>query len=341
MFEDFEGFVSLRLKEVKMKYGIASVDGRGRPSEDRNFVRELPGETMVAGVFDGHSGLSTVDFTLKMLPDVLVSSIGKISANDVQNKAVIKPIFIEHDKKLARQGALHYRDSGSTATVAFVTATHCVIAFVGDSPAFIIDPDTGKIITAIHKHEPTVPEEYKRIIANGGEVTNDDGDISRVNGCLAVSRAFGDFSLKFKNSRVPEWDTDWATNFCVTADPDIVTIPRPVKGVLAIFSDGLVEQADGDGLKPLSDVAVLIQASVREKKTLKEAADDVLRKHIAESVSSRAEYRGDDLTLVLVDIGLGAPKVMTGAGPKKVRAKTRKSVKHNAGTKKLLKTIYI
>jgi serine/threonine protein phosphatase PrpC len=324
-----------------MKYGIASVDGRGRPSEDRNFVRELPGEMMVAGVFDGHSGLSTVDFTLKMLPDVLVSAIGKIGPNDAQNSAIIRPIFIEHDKKLARQVALHYRDSGSTATVAFVTATHCIIAFAGDSPAFIIDPDTGKIITAIHKHEPTVPEEYRRIVANGGEVTNEDGDTSRVNGCLAVSRAFGDFSLKFKNSRVPEWDVDWATKFCVTADPDIVTIPRPAKGVLAIFSDGLVETADGEGLKPLADVAALIHASIREKRGLKEAADDVLRKHIAESVSDPADYSGDDLTLVLVDIGVGVPKAVA-LPQKKVRAKTRKAPKQTGnGTKKLLKTIYI
>jgi serine/threonine protein phosphatase PrpC len=318
-----------------MKYGIADVDGRGRPSEDRNFVRELPGETMVAAVFDGHSGLSTVDFTMKKLPDILCDTISKVSADNTHNKNTLKKIFIDHDKNLARQGALYYRDSGSTATVAFITQKHCVLAFVGDSPACIIDPETGKILQEIHKHEPNVPGEQKRIVANGGEVTNDEGDTARVNGCLAVSRAFGDFSLKFKNSRTPEWDVDWATKFCVTADPDVITFPRPTRGVLAIFSDGLVETTEGDGLKPLKDVAASIHASMRLKKTLKEAAEDVLQKHIAESVSDPANYSGDDLTLVLVDISLATPK----KAPAKGVAKTRKIKK--SGVKQLLKSIYI
>ena len=292
---------------------------------------------MVAGVFDGHSGLSTVDFTLKKLPEILVSACPKMSENTVQNRAILKPIFIEHDKNLAKQGALYYRDSGSTATVAFITPKQCVLAFVGDSPAFILDPDTGKILHKIHKHEPSVPSEQRRIVANGGEVTNEEGDTARVNGCLAVSRAFGDFSLKFKNHRIPEWDVDWATKFCVTADPDVLTFARPAKGILAIFSDGLVETSDGDGLKPLEHVGASVYASMREKKGLKEAADDVLQKHIAESVSDPKEYKGDDLTLLLIDIGLLAPPKKGGA---KVGAKTRKA-KKSGGPKQLLKTIYI
>ena len=78
----------------------------------------------------------------------------------------------------------------------------------------------------------------------------DAGDAPRVDGCLMVSRAFGDFSMKFANGNRPteaEWSADWSNGFRVVADPDIVVVPRPAGGaLLAIYSDGLVETPDGD-----------------------------------------------------------------------------------------------
>ena len=288
-----------------MRFGKAERDGRGRPSEDRNFAvpADLSGETGIAGVLDGHSGASTVDFTTKMFPNVLSALFEQYQENDEALKKALRDAFINHDKLIAKQGSLYYRDSGSTASIACIGSKSITFASIGDSPACILDPDTGKIIYQIRVHTPDQADENRRILRNGGHVTRDPGDAPRVNGCLMVSRAFGDFSLKFENPKAVPWTANWATDFCVTADPEITTIQRPAKGVLAIMSDGLVETADGDGLKPLSAVAALIQSCIKAAGgDLKRAADMVLHKHVAESTANPTEYDGDDLTLLLIDV---------------------------------------
>ena len=53
---------------------------------------------------------------------------------------------------------------------------------------------------ATKDHKPDDPEETKRIEASGGFVTLPPKTyIPRVNGQLALSRAFGDFQLKMSN----------------------------------------------------------------------------------------------------------------------------------------------
>ena len=284
-------------------------DGRGRPSEDRNFAvpADLSGETGVAGVLDGHSGAFTVDFTTKVFPTILSALFENYQENDEALKKALQEAFINHDKLIAKQGSLHYRDSGSTASIACIGPKSITFASIGDSPMCIIDPDTGKILYQVRVHTPEQPDENRRILRNGGHVTKDPGDAPRVNGCLMVSRAFGDFSLKFDNPKAVPWNANWATDFCVTADPEITTIQRPTKGILAIMSDGLVETADGDGLKPLSAVATLIHSCIKATGgDLNKAAELVLQKHMAESAHTPADYDGDDLTLLLIDVSAPA-----------------------------------
>jgi serine/threonine protein phosphatase PrpC len=321
-----------------MKTGNAGQNGRGRspPStEDRSFIRELPGEILLAGVLDGHSGSFTVDFTLKKFPDYIATIVKAAAGDDEALVKGLKAAFIEHDKLIARQGALHYRDSGSTATVAIVGPKTCIIAYIGDSPACIFDPDTGKVLHTIGKHEPTEPGEHRRILKNGGHVSHDEGDAPRVNGCLMVSRAFGDYEFKFKSSREPEWEANWSTDFCVTAEPDVVVFPRPTKGVLAIFSDGLVEKEDGN-MKPIGAVAVGIQQSVKAAGgDLKAGAEMTLKRHTDEYLrdSLNTQYDGDDLTLVLADIGLGS------GVPETTERHTRKAKVKRVRTKTHVKRI--
>jgi serine/threonine protein phosphatase PrpC len=53
------------------------------------------------------------------------------------------------------------------------------------------------LLFATKDHKPTDPDERARIVSNGGSVkTAGDGGPERVNGELALSRAFGDYGLK-------------------------------------------------------------------------------------------------------------------------------------------------
>jgi len=321
-----------------MKTGSAGQNGRGRTpasTEDRSFIRELPGEILLAGVLDGHSGSFTAEFTLKKFPDYIATIIAAADNGRSEDALVkgLKAAFIEHDKLIANQGAIHYRESGSTATIAIVTPKSCIIAYIGDSPACVLDPDTGKVINVIGKHDPADPGEERRIVKNGGHVTREAGDVPRVNGELAVSRAFGDFS--FKDGATEKKPVNWATDFHVVADPDIMVFPRPAKGVLAIFSDGLVETESGD-FKPIATVAASIQQAIKATGDLRKAAELTIRKHVEESAATPAEYDGDDTTLVLVDISLpvvGGERHTRRAKVKRVRTKTH--------VKKLPKTFLI
>ena len=149
---------------------------------------------------------------------------------------------------------------------------------------------------------------------NGGTVTTDAGDAPRVDGCLMVSRAFGDFSMKFANGNRPtesEWAADWSSGFRVVSDPDIVVITRPAGGaLLAIYSDGLVETLDGDKYRSYEDVVQGIVAEYKGPDTLEQCAKRCIDKQVAVFVDDPADYKGDDITLVLVHLP-GAPVAVT------------------------------
>jgi serine/threonine protein phosphatase PrpC len=314
-----------------MRTGVWAIDGRGRPSEDRYFIQDVSGEFLIAGVFDGHSGSSTVDLTIKLLPGKLADFIKTVGNDEPALRAGLQRIFIEHDKTIARQGPLVYRSSGSTATVAIITPTHCYIAFIGDSPAFIFDPDTGAILSAIGKHSPNRTDENARINKNGGFVTHDDGDAPRVDGALMVSRAFGDFSLKFQNERIPEFDKNWAKDFRVVADPEIVVIPRPLRGYLAICSDGLVDKPDGKFRTPNEIASEII--GIHPSDDLNAVAKQVIHNQIKIFADSPSEYSksdADDITLVLIDFSKTTQKGGVATRKNRRRKKHTKRISHNS-----------
>ncbi|KAF2286045.1 hypothetical protein GH714_009905 [Hevea brasiliensis] len=75
-----------------------------------------------------------------------------------------------------------------------------VVANVGDSRAVICKNGVAKQLSV--DHEPSV--ERKDIEKRGGFVSNFPGDVPRVDGQLAVARAFGDKSLKEHLSSEPD-----------------------------------------------------------------------------------------------------------------------------------------
>jgi len=329
-----------------MKTGIGKVDGRGRPSEDRSFIRELPGGILIAGVFDGHSGLFTVNFTLNFLPVALAELVQRVNPDDEGvMRSGIRNAFIEHDKKLAKQGALSYRDSGSTCTVAIITPKRVYMAYLGDSPACVFHPKTGELYGSIEKHDPSGGVERARIYRNGGNVTTDPGDAPRVNGCLMVSRAFGDFSMKFKNGNKPteeEWAADWTTDFCVVADPDIVVIPRPAGGgVVAIYSDGLVETPDGDHYKDYPQIVKGIMGAYGGEEALEACAKTCIQAQVNSFVTDPKEYSGDDITLVLIQLPATVSAPAIGGGAAQTRRHRVGHRRTRSNKKRLAKSFYI
>ena len=292
-----------------MLYGTAQFNGRGRqpPStEDRMCFKNLMEQCDLFAVFDGHSGAGVARYTNEMLPRKIYEELKaspEILTNLDKLQSMLKRIFIDHDKDLAKNIS-KLGDSGSTATVALITPTHIVVAYIGDSPCFIMNPLSGLILPGgeMGKHEPTLAAEAARIQRAGGSVELDEMGVPRVDGIM-VSRAFGDFSIKIKNIKNPPYSADW-TQMKVTAHPDILIMERPETGVLAIMSDGLVE-TDTTILKPLPRVAVDIYNALKgHSYDLPATAKAVVMSHVMESSGSLPKnYDGDDLSLILVDVG--------------------------------------
>lgn len=267
------------------------------------MIQKLSEHCDLFAVFDGHSGSGAVRLTVELLPRRIQAALEAAGPDILRNTGrlaeILKTVFIEHDKELARN---RVRDSGTTASVALVTDTHIVLAYLGDSPVFLMDPRSGMIQREGGKHEPTLAGETERIRRAGGTVEIDEYGTPRVDGSLMVSRAFGDFSLKFDGA--PPFDADW-TQMKVTAHPDVMIWERPEYSVLAIMSDGLVETLAGP-LKPLQQVAADIKFALEKNALdLPRSAELTVRRHVAEATrGARPEsYDGDDLSIILVDVG--------------------------------------
>lgn len=308
-----------------MLYGTAQINGRGRrpaSTEDRIAIESLVEGCDYFAVFDGHSGPEVANRCKSELGTRLRNALTN-AGPDILNqldtiKSILQTIFIDFNKYLASPPIIKtIDDSGSTATVALITPTHIILSYLGDSPCFLLDPATGHILQRMGKHEPSDAGEVERIQAAGGTVEVDEHGIPRVDGNLAVSRAFGDFSLSMKGGKL-DFTADW-TKMKVTAHPDVMVWERPAQGILAVMSDGLVE-GDTTLFKPLEEVSRVIYDGLVEKANdLNATAQYVVQKH----TKLHPRYDGDDLSLILVNVGGG--KIAHKGGKPVVKPPTRKS----------------
>ena len=189
--------------EVGMAYNPSSKD------EDRAYTNTR-GNKMFLGLFDGHGGSAVVDEIIENIAD-LESLVTSFPRDEKEAKAASEVVFRRLDDKLRKVQTSLYE--GSTAVVATLNISTGKIFFytLGDSRA-VWRFEEGGYVWGTEDQNPE--DEVDRIVEAGGEVVW-TGKIHRVNGELAMARAFGDFSLKrdprnekqYKDdpvSRVPE-----------------------------------------------------------------------------------------------------------------------------------------
>lgn len=179
--------------------------------EDFTVVSVGP-KVSVAAVFDGHGG----DHVARILHDELVPAIQTLPE---YTGPAISQLFDDFNAQHFAQE----RKTGSTAVVLIVTSEKVFLAHAGDSRAygqFDLETEPFRLLTP--PHEPNAPTEKERILKCGRKVED-----NRVDGLLAVARAFG--------------DTRFAP--AVIATPDILEFDRPVQTMrFVLVSDGLTER---------------------------------------------------------------------------------------------------
>uniref|UniRef100_A0A453S5S2 protein-serine/threonine phosphatase n=1 Tax=Aegilops tauschii subsp. strangulata TaxID=200361 RepID=A0A453S5S2_AEGTS len=182
----------LESEDGKLSCGYSSFKGRRPTMEDRYDVKfaKMKGQSVsLFGVFDGHAGALAAEYLKEHLLDNLIKH-----PQFLRNpKLALKTTFLKTDADFLESVTTPYREDGSTALAAVLVGDQIYVANVGDSRAIALKG--GKAIPLSDDHKPNLKDERTRIENAGGGVSY-DGFTWRVDGILAMSRAFGNRSLK-------------------------------------------------------------------------------------------------------------------------------------------------
>lgn len=210
-----------------------------RPTmEDAHVSAKIGDSIQIYGVFDGHGGRRVADRVAEELPLHIKDELEHVDIEDEGNvKFAIEAAFGVLDHNLFNT---FMDDDGSTAIVAVLIGDKIYLANLGDSRGVIYNYETGKIVLDTKDHKPDDEKEVKRIEKAGSFVFR-----KRVGGVLAVSRAFGDRSLKKIGDEYGSGDAP------VSPKPDVYVFDRK-KGRtynIVLACDGLWDVMDLDGFE--------------------------------------------------------------------------------------------
>lgn len=177
--------------------------------------------------------------------------------------------FLETERKYYEAWrACEVSDAGTTALALLVWGGTLYLANLGDSRAVLCSD--GKTVALTRDHRPTCQRELERITVAGGFVSADH----RLNGCLSVSRAFGNYSEGGLKAA-----SDGSFTFTggpLTAEPEVYVHRLTEKDEFLVMAcDGLWDQFSNervielarDSLKDLNDPQACVEELVRRVHT--------------------------------------------------------------------------
>ncbi|KAG0496138.1 hypothetical protein HPP92_000706 [Vanilla planifolia] len=184
----------------RISHGFHLVKGQAfHPMEDyavAQFKHVGDSELGLFAIFDGHLGHDVPDY----LQSHLFGNILKQPNFWIDTESAIMKAYEITDNKILEKAKQMGRGGSTAVTAILIDGLKLVVANVGDSRAVICKDGVAKQLSV--DHEPN--KERKVIEKKGGFVSNIPGDVPRVDGQLAVARAFGDRSLKMHLSSVPD-----------------------------------------------------------------------------------------------------------------------------------------
>jgi serine/threonine protein phosphatase PrpC len=301
------GLVELTVSD--MTIAGCGIQGVRRSMEDEHLILSIPNceGHILLGVFDGHSGSAASRFVKDNILTCLVQSgpfikyAQELNARDSNSngnengsdvvlllKEALEETFLSLDKIM--QSSELITEEGCTAVVCLITPSHYICANAGDSRCVLgrKSPEstddqatTSKRVMSIDlsfDHKPELEAERNRIESAGGFVEKDD-NCHRVNGFLAVSRAFGDFDLK-QNADLSQ------SQQLVTCFPEITTTIRQSEDDFIIMGcDGLWDITSSDDCAAKVRDVVGHYGETSMKLVVEEVLDWALERNSADNVT--------------------------------------------------------
>ncbi|XP_004488738.1 probable protein phosphatase 2C 39 [Cicer arietinum] len=180
-------------------HGFHLVKGRSYHAMEDYLVARFKqidnNELGLFAIFDGHAGHNVPNYLQSHLFDNILKEpdFWKEPVNSVK-----KAYSITDSSILEKSGELG-RGGSTAVTAILINGQKLIVANIGDSRAVLSKKGVAKQLSV--DHEPIT--EHEDIKNRGGFVSRFPGDVPRVDGRLAVSRAFGDKSLKKHLSSEP------------------------------------------------------------------------------------------------------------------------------------------
>lgn len=161
--------------------------------EDEHFnminVATVEGQPIsLFGILDGHCGRRVAELGSRFVPECFLAhpAIGQ------NNALALAESIVQADRNIFQ--VIGKSDGGSTLINAVVHGRMLFVSCLGDARAVLYDGTST--IAMSEDHKPSDVREQQRIVRCGGTV-----QFGRVCGCLAVSRALGDFEFKFTGTK--------------------------------------------------------------------------------------------------------------------------------------------
>jgi protein phosphatase 1L len=183
-------------------FGHYLIKGKSRHAMEDYFVAEVRNvnehELGLFAIYDGHLGHHVADYLQRHLFNNILNETGFWK----DPKLAIRKAYLNTDG-IILENAPDLGPGGSTAVTAILIDSKTLyVANVGDSRAIVSKAGNAEQLSV--DHEPGNSTERGKIEEKGGFVSNMPGDVPRVDGQLAVARAFGDKSLKVHLSATPD-----------------------------------------------------------------------------------------------------------------------------------------
>lgn len=269
------------------RVAVSSMQGWRVTMEDAHTaLPAMPGDPHTAffAVFDGHGGSVIAQHCSRQLHKTIMNRPEYAHGN---MKEAITQGYLDLDESMQQDPQLKEEMAGSTAVCCLMNRRTLYCGNVGDSRA------VASICGATHElsvdHKPGLPAEKERIEAAGGWV-----EVNRVNGNLALSRAFGDFVFKknpLKNAKEQ----------VVTVYPDVT--------VHDVTPDWEFVVLACDGIWDVMTSAEVVQF-VRCRLAMQEAVEDVCESLINRCLAPDCQMGGlgcDNMTVAIVCLVDGQP----------------------------------
>ena len=230
-------------------------------------------------IFDGHGGPRVSAMLHSWLLQDFLSQRRHFTDPSKLAPLIFKT-FQRVSKNINQRCAQHNWADGSTAVVVIIADQYLYTSNVGDSEAVLACTSPGhgggwQAIELTHYQNASNPEEAAAVVSRGGRVI--DG---RVEGCLALARAFGDIEFKAPwNGSSQSW---------ITAEPFIsIAKLTPHCRAVTIACDGLWDV--------LSHTCVVDQ--VKSGIKIRQDAYSIARSLVTSAIDSKST---DNITTIVV-----------------------------------------